>query len=170
MQHGKNKSKGDFGELCQCYRLLFCKTNNYNWHFMTSWLNEGCHLKKKFVFSVFKLQLPLLMWPRNTPRPCDKSMDSTRSRSTLNTEHSGNRSAGELARLFFFYFLLFFYAENLQGHDSTGALSPLPGKEGENSDKMWQADSCSLWLLWKARQALFVWWELLWRKTDGAGR
>lgn len=42
-----------------------------------------------------------------------------------------------------------------------------PWKEGENSDKMWQADSCSLRLLWKARQALFVWWEMLWRKTDG---
>lgn len=60
---------------------------------------------------------------RSTLCPCDRFVDSN------SDQILANRSVGELARLFFNYYYLM--VENLQGCDSTAALSPLPRKKAK---------------------------------------
>lgn len=69
----------------------------------------------------FVSKLSLLMRPRNTLRPCDKSAPTYFKKCW--------KQVGRTTRqTFFCYYLM---VENLQGHDSTGAVSPFSGKKAK---------------------------------------
>lgn len=139
---------------------------------LKKWLKEGCYQEKcrqktLLYQNLARLNFLPLYDPEILYGPVTNLCTPT-ARYSQNTWKRWKQVGGRTCQTLF---LKIFF----NGWESTGqwfhwSSVSSPWKESENSDKMWQADSCSLWLLWKARQAVFVWWEMLWRKTDGAER